>query len=294
MKGTGECTCGEVRILGAVVVVLIRPCHREKRCPVDADRLAVAHRHMTRTVVRHEFRELCLTPLRRRMIREIILRQILLFGVLILREILRHIRQIVSHARHCRCPAAGIEPRARHDAEAPLVRLVLCGERDIFRHRVTYERIEFVPIHEPKVHVEKAQPIELRCRLRVVVRAVLADAVRHLVPEHGGKLVHISAETADKPAVYAHIVRRVTGGIEDGAVRHRPCKGQRVHAEHVVAVPHEPLHNPVHQKDRTERRVVRAEHAERLCRNPPRINRLCARRRENDTCRYRKCGKYRT
>ena len=243
---------------------------------------------------------------------------------MILREILRHIRQIVSHARHCRCPAAGIEPRARHDAEAPLVRLVLCGERDILRHRVTYERIEFVPIHEPKVHVEKAQSIELRCRLRVVVRAVLADAVRHLVPEHGGKLVHISAETADKPSVDAHIVRRVTGGIEDGAVSHRPCKGQRVHAEHVVAVPHEPLHNTVHQKDiirivctpvlgnilsfalylrmdivaerkhRTECRVVRAEHTERLRCKPPRVNRLCARRRENDTCRYRECGKYRT
>ena len=310
VKGTGERTCDKVRILGAVVVVLIRPCHCEERGPVNADRLSVNDGHMIRAVARHKACELCLAPLRRGVIREIILRQILLLRILILREILCHIGQIVAHAGHRRRTAAWVEPRARHDVKAALVRLVLRGESHILRDGVPHESIQLIPVHQTEIHVEKAHPVELRRCLRVVVRTVLAQPVRHLVPEHGGEFVHVAAETANEPPIDRHVVRRVAGSVEDRAVRHRPCKGERVHAQHIVTVPHEPLHNAVHERDvirvarvsvlrnvlsltlhlcvhivaesehRTECGVIRTEHTECLRRNPPRVDRLRTRRRK--------------
>ena len=325
MKGACKCTRDEIGVLGAVVVLLICPCNREERRPVDADRLAVSDRHMPRTVVRHELRELHLAPLRRGMVGEIVLRQILLRRILILRKLLRHIGQIIAHARHRRRPAAGVEARTRHDTEAALIRLILRGQGDILRDRVPHERIELVPVHESEVHIEEAHAVELRRRLRIVVCAVLADTVRHLVPEHGGELVHIAVQPADEPAVDRHIVRRIARGVEDRAVRNCPRKGQRVHAQHIVAVTHKALHDPVHELDvariprapvlcnvlpltlhlcthiiaeckhRAERRMICTEHAECLRRNPPRVNRLRARRREeyaprdHKRCEQRAC-----
>ena len=142
---------------------------------------------------------------------------------------------------------------------------------------------------------------------------MLADAVRHLMPEHRSELILAAVQPADQPAVDAHIVRRIARCIEDGAVVHRPYKGKRVHTEHIVSVPHKPLHHMIDQrniaciscasvflyilslalmlrvnivaerKHRTECRVVRAEHAECLRRNPPRIDRLRAHRREQQS-----------
>ena len=156
------------------------------------------------------------------------------------------------------------------------------------------------------------------------MRAVLANAVRHLMPEHRGKLVHISIEPADQSAVDAHIVRRIAGSIEYGAVCHCPCKGQRVYAEDIVAVPHEPLHDGVDQRGVAcivrapvlcdvlplalhlrvhiiaerehcaECGVICTEDTERLRCNPPRVNRLRTRGREKNSRCYGKRGKYRT
>ena len=115
------------------------------------------------------------------------------------------------------------------------------------------------------------------------------------------------------PAVDAHIVCRIARRVKDGTVVHRPYKGKGVHTEHIVSVPHEPLHHTIDQcniaciscasiflyilslalmlrvnivaerEHRTECRVVRAEHAECLRRNPPRINRLREHRREQQS-----------
>ena len=163
--------------------------------------------------------------------------------ILILLQILCHIGQIVTHARHRSSPAAGIESRARHNAEAPLICLVLRGQRDILGDGVAHERVKLVPVHQAEIHVEEAHAVELRCRLCVVVRAVLADAMRHLMPEHGSKLIHIAAQPTNKTAIDRHIVRRIASGIKDGTVRHRPCEGERIHTEYIVAVLHKALHN---------------------------------------------------
>ena len=310
MEGTGKCACSEIGVLGTVVIVLIRLPRREERRTVDADRPPIRHRHVPRTVCRKHLRELCLTPLCRRMIGEIVLREILVLWILVLAQILGHIRQIVAHARHRRRSAAGVKPRTRHDVEAALVGFVLCGQSDIFGNGVARECVELVPVHQPRIHVEKTQPIVLRCRLRVVVCTVLADAVRHLMPEHRRELILAAVQPTDQPAVDAHIVRRIARRVKDGTVVHRPYKGKRVHTEHIVSVPHEPLHHMIDQcniacisctsvflyilslalmlrvnivaerEHRTECRVVCAEHAECLRRNPPSINRLRAHRRK--------------
>ena len=313
VEGTGKCACSEIGVLGTVVVVLIRLRRREERRAVDADRPPIRHRHVPRTVCRKHLRELCLTSLCRGMVGEIVLREILVLWVLVLAQILGHIRQIVDHARHRRRPAAWVKPRTRHDVEAALVGLVLCGKRDIFSNGVARQCIELVPVHQPRIHVEKTQPVVLGRRLRVVVCTVLADAVRHLMPEHRRELILAAVQPTDQPAVDAHIVRRIARRIKDGTVVHRPYKGKGVHTEHIVSVPHEPLHHMIDQcniaciscasiflyilslalmlrvnvvaerEHRTECRVVRAEHAECLRRNPPRINRLRAHRRKQQS-----------
>ena len=124
MKGTRERARSEIGVLGTVVILLIGPRHREERRPVDAYGLSICNRHMARAVISHKAGELFFAPLCCRVIRKIILRQIFLRRVLILREFLRHIGQVVSHARHRRCAAAGVKARTRHDAEAPLVGLI--------------------------------------------------------------------------------------------------------------------------------------------------------------------------
>ena len=139
--------------------------------------------------------------------------------------------------------------------------------------------------------------------------------MRHLMPEYGSEFIDVAAEASDKSPIDRHVVGRIACRIEDSAVRDCPCKGQRVHTEHIVTVLHEPLHNSVHKfditriprtpvfrnilslalhlsadiiaerKHRAERRVIRTEHAERLRRNAPRVNRLRACRRKE--CRRR-------
>ena len=226
MEGTRKSARCKIGILRAVVIILIGPRRCEKRRPVDADRLAVRNGHMSRTVIGHKPRQLRLAAFRRGVIGKVVLRQILLRRILILRKVLRHIGQVVAHAGHRRRTAAGIEPRARHDVESALVGLVLRGQSDVLCDGVAHERIEFIPIHQAHIHVEKAESIELRRRLRVVVRAVLADAVRHLVPEHGGEFVNIAVQPLNQTAVDAHIVRRIACGIKDRTVIDRPREGE--------------------------------------------------------------------
>ena len=129
--------------------------------------------------------------------------------------------------------------------EAALVRLVLCGQSDVFGNGIARQCIELVPVHQPRIHVEKAHPIVLRCRLRIVMCAVLTDTVRHLVTEHRRNLIHVSVQSANQPAIDAHIVCRIARRVKDGTVVHRPDKRKRVHAEHIVSVLHEPLHHMI-------------------------------------------------
>ena len=91
MEGTGQCACSEIGVLGTVVVVLIRLRRREERRAVDADRPPIRHRHVPRTVCRKHLRELCLAPLRRRVVGVIVLRKILVLWILVLLQILRDI-----------------------------------------------------------------------------------------------------------------------------------------------------------------------------------------------------------
>ena len=315
MKGTRERSCGKVCVLGAVVVVLVRPRYGKERRPVDADRFAVFDRNVPRTVVGHILRETVFALFRRGMIREIILRQIFLRRILVLLQLLRLVGEIIAHTCHCRRAAAGIEPRARHDAEAPLVRLVLRRERNILGNRIVDKCIHLSPVHESRVHVEERHAVVLCRRLCIVMRAVLSEPVRHLMPENGGELVHVPVQPMNESTVDGHVVGRIARRIKDRTVCQRPCKGQGVRAQHIVAVLDQPLHDAVHETDVIlvlgtpllleilpfarhlrlnvvahrkhggERRFIRTEHAERLRRDCPCVDCLRARHREEYPCR---------
>ena len=204
---------------------------------------------MAATVIRHHLRQALLAQLRLRMVGERLFLLRFLVEVLVLEHIARLVRQVVGHAVHGRRRAARIEARARHDVEASGIGIVLRRQCDILRDGVAGQCIELVPVHEASIHVEEAHAVVLGDGLRVVLGAVLLDAVRHLMREHGRNLILVALEAAHERPIDADVIRRETRGVKVTAVVDAPGERQRIDLEHVVAFADKLLHDAVDHFD---------------------------------------------
>ena len=204
---------------------------------------------MACAVGRHELREFFFAQVGVRVVVVVFLVFVLRVEGLVLERVLRLVGEIIGHARHGSRTAAGVEPRARHEVESSDIGIVLRGQRDVFRDGVVREAGELVPVHEVRVHIQEAHAVVLGDGLRVVVCAVLLEAVRELVAENGGDLVGIAVQSAHEAPVDRDVIRRVAGRVEYLAVVDAPDKRERVVLQRVVRVVHEAVHDLVDDGD---------------------------------------------
>ena len=247
MKGFGKPTCDKICILFRIVVVVICPIDSEKRPAVNADGLFTLDGHMTCTVRRHHISQTLFAQASLWVIRQIILAD--LIGILILVRIPRLICHIVSHARHRSRRTAGIKTRIRHQAKASRIRLVFRRKRDILSDGIARKPIQFIPVHESVLHIEKAHAIVCCNSLRIILRCMLANAMRHLMPENSGKLIFIQMQNAHESAIYADVICRIARCIEKIIPRHLPSKRKRIGFQHIIPFLRKRTHHTIHCHD---------------------------------------------
>ena len=230
----GNAACDEVGVLRRVVVVGI-PVGREELFTVDEDIRAVFDGHMPHAVIRHHGGEALDALVHGGMV--VVVRCIgILEGVLVLADVLRLVCQVVGHACHGGRTAAGVEARRRHEVEASLVRLKLARQRHVLGDGVADDGIELLPVEIVRRRADGDSRIRFGDGLGVVLRAVLAKAVRHLVAEDSGELVLIVVQRTHEAAIHRDVVGRIAGGIEGVTCGHAPQEGQGVDRERVFAV----------------------------------------------------------
>ena len=162
----------------------------------------------------------------------------------ILAKIARLVLEVRRHARH-RCRAAArIESRPRRERKAPRVSRVLRRQREELCRRIGRKLLQLLPVHDARRHVEERQAVVRRHRLGVNLGAVVLDAVRHLMTEHGRDL-RFMPENAHEAAVHRDVVRRIARRVEERAVIHMPRKRQCVGGQHEDIRLRQPRHDAV-------------------------------------------------
>ena len=234
VEGLGEAAGDEVGVFRRIVVVGV-PVRREQLFAVDQDVRAVFDGHMPHAVCRHHAGETFDALLHGGMV--VVVRRVGIFGgVVVLVDVLRFIGQVVGHARHGGRAAAGVEARRRHEMEAAFVRFHLARQRDVLGDGVADDGVELLPVEVVCRRADGDSCIRFGDGFGVVLRAVLAEAVRHLVAENGGQLVFVVVQGAHEAAVHRDVVGRIAGGVEGFGCGHAPEEGQGVDGERVFAV----------------------------------------------------------
>ena len=200
--------------------------HCDQRRPVQQN-CRTLHRRMTESVFRHPFCAALQTCACLRMVVRI---QERLVGAI------RHT------GNHCGEPA-GIEACRRHQIESHLVRFLFQRRRVVLRGIVIRENPDQRPRQDIRGLLQETRAVLRRDGFRIVVCDMLLEPMNHFMRENAGQLVTVKMQLFDRAAVYADIVRRVTGSVEALVIVYTPTERQGIRHHRIFAAIDELFHD---------------------------------------------------